>query len=476
VTERERQMKLRTIAKAAIEAGGHVALTRRLDEATGIGNEAMMESWDGRFEMPGDVPSTVPTTLHDGRGDLAPALVIEGRRVPVAGRRDDKALAILRYDMTGTGVPLGDDMMRAVSARVGRDAWSAFGERAETSVRLCVVRMRPNSLQAEAIVALSRDVRQRWRNSSGHHWTSLTPMEIDFRIHEGDVYWTHGEVSWPYQRSIAELRKTGSMEEESRVEKRIRRGAVLLGAMAIGSPFMGGIMGLDTAAIIIAAVTPAVTAILLLILAAIAPADDTDHALAMIERNKEGVALLYVGAMLASPFMPAYAFLLPQALMTLALWIRIERTRPSVDGHVTTADGPKRDARVPRVRPGLRQAVDALVSACGVLDEDRMRLAETAARACLRIEGFDAEDPLVEDARRSVDALPNVLTAHRDAMRYATEEDGIVLAERIVTALTSAADAVEDARRALLASASSKLETQTRYIAARSGHGLESIR
>ena len=469
-------MKLRTIAKGAIESGGHVGTTHGPNEATAMGNEAMMESWDGRFEKHGDVPSTVPTTLHDGRGDLSPALVIEGVRVPVAGRRDDMTLAILRYDMTGTGVPLGEDMMRAVSARVGRDAWNALGADAETSTRLCVVRMRRDSLHAEAIVAMGPGIRQKWSRASGQHWTSISAMAINVRIDASDSYWTHTDVSWPYQRSIAELRGTSSSKKEIRVEKRIRRGAVLLGAMAIGSPFMGGIMGLDTAATVVATVTPAVTAILLLILAAIAPADDTDHGLAMIERNKEGIALAYCGAMLASPLLPGYAFLLPQALMTLALWIRIERTRPSDDVPVATAAGPKRDTRIPRARPELREAVDGLVSACGVLDEDRMRLAETAGRACLRIEGFDAEDPLVEDARRSVDALPNVLTAHRETMRYATEEDGLVLAERLVTALTSAADAVEDARRSLLASAASKLDTQTRYIAARSGHGLESIR
>lgn len=421
--------------------------------------DAVLEKFYDAYEVPGGVPATGISTMHDATIVAGDALIHRGGIVPLPNI--GKGRIAIRIDIG----PIRSDAQNAnviVSAalrRIGSDLHGTFGPGSVD----CAVPLAgwhdAGNMMASFILSMKENDYETWRLSDLPTARCTTAIA--------------GRPIVPHDSSIFDQKalhpilsgRIGDLDEQRR-----RRVDPVLSAVSIVILIVSGVLACASGATPATLLT-AFASLSIGMMSRVGRHEKSPLAMRILRANKHGISIMIACAALLSVALPSGLAHLPMTLVAMIILVGVtngyeyefgrRQDAPNTSGEGDGAGAPR------TLKDGDGDAIESILHACGILPVHRQEDARLAAETCRMIEGFDPSDPLVHEARGSIDGLKNLLLAHENAMRYARDEERSIETQKLVDGLVSAALVVETARKGLLRAASQQVDTHARYLASR---------
>lgn len=428
--------------------------------------DAVLEKFYDTYEVPGGVPAVAASTMHDDTVVAGDALMHRSGIVRLASQRS--GYRPVRIDIGPIGSPTGDPIMivNAALQRIGADLHAVLGPDAAVHAEAMAAWYDAEAMRASFVFSMKESAYETWRQS-GLATAGYTTVVA-------------GRPMIPYdskvflQKALSPIltRRIRNLDQERR-----ERVDPVLSMLSIALLVICGVEVIAVGATP-ATMTTVFASLTVGILSRIGRRGNAAFGSRMLRANRRGITIAIICATILATILPGNLAYLPMILVTMmvlagvgnGMAAGVERTRSATASGSVGPETP-RVARTDGTR--TRDVISSILEACSILPLHRQEDARSSAEVCRMIEGFDADDPAVEDALRSIRGLDDLLAAHETAMRYARDEERTTQTLKLVDGLESAAMSVDAARVSLLAAASRQVDTHARYLASRTPSALD---
>lgn len=418
-------------------------------------NAVLEKSYD-TYEVPSGVPATGVSTMRDGAVVAGDALMHSGAIVPMPSCETGHRAVRIDVGPIRSVVQDSATIVSAALRRVGSDLYGSLGTACIDDAVPLAGWYDPENMRVSFIISMKEGDYQTWRLSDLPMVRSTTIAGRPIVPHDSRIY---------DQNTLSPILSHQLHAIEERLRRRVDP---MLSTVSIVTLVMSAIQA-TLFGITPSTLVTAFASLLIGLLSRVGRDEKSALPMRILRANKQGVSILIAGAALLSVILPSGLAHLPMSLVVMIVLVGVS------NGYESAIKEQKRSTETPAEPDEIDGAGDvddtdtitSILEACNMLPLHKQDDARLAAETCRMIDGFDPSHPMVHEARRSIDGLSDLLSAHANAMRYARGEERATETLKLIEGLESAALAVDAARRDLLRSASQQVDTHARYLASR---------